>query len=186
MGFFSKAIGGLLGGGSEDVASAANQGFDYLQDNKNVKLAQKQGRQAQGLLAGLLGLGGDQAAAEQAFGQYQDSTGFQFRMDRGMGAIEGSRAARGVLNSGATSKELMKFGQGLASEEFGNYLSQLSGMADTGLQSAFQVGGAGGAAGGAVAAATRQGQEDAVGTAGGLARLGMGVATGGLSSIFGF
>jgi hypothetical protein len=178
MGFFSKAIGGLLGGGSEDVMGAANQGFDYLRQNKNVKQAQKQGRQAQGLLAGLLGFGGDQAAAEQAFSTFRDSTGFDFRMDRGMGAIEGSRAARGILNSGATSKELMQFGQNLASEEFGNYLDQLSGVAGTGLQSAFQVGGAGGAAGGAAAAATRQGQEDAVGTAGGLLRAGM--------SIFGF
>ncbi|NJM09341.1 MAG: tail fiber domain-containing protein [Bdellovibrionaceae bacterium] len=51
---------------------------------------------------------------------YQQDPGFQFRMSEGMKAIQGSAAAKGSLNSGATLKGLMRYGQGVASEEYQN------------------------------------------------------------------
>jgi hypothetical protein len=54
--------------------------------------------------------------------------GFQFRLEQGRKALEGSAAAKGGALSGAALKELEKFGQGLASEEtdraFGRFLGQ--------------------------------------------------------------
>jgi len=44
--------------------------------------------------------------------------GYQFRLSQGTGAIENSAAAKGMQLSGATLKDLMKFGQDFASGEF--------------------------------------------------------------------
>lgn len=50
--------------------------------------------------------------------------GYQFRMDEGTRAVEGGAAARGNLLSGAAQKALLKYGQGFASNEFGNAYSR--------------------------------------------------------------
>ena len=46
--------------------------------------------------------------------------GYQFRMDEGAQAVDRSAAARGGLLSGAAMKAMQKYGQGFASNEFGN------------------------------------------------------------------
>lgn len=88
---------------------------------------------AYGALQGLLGLG-DPAQGQQAFQQYQDSTGYQFRLGQGIQAIDRGAAARGGLNSGATMKALAQYGQNIGSQEFGNYLNQLQGVIAPGQQ----------------------------------------------------
>ena len=182
MGWISAGMGlasMFMGNKSQKAEQGAiNQGFNYLKSNPLFKQSQEQGGQAMGLRGALLGLGGDQAAADAAFKQYQDSSGFQFRMDRGMEGITGSRAARGILNSGASSKELMSFGQDIASEEFSNYMGQLSQEAGAGLEAAGLTGQAGGQAGEAAAAVQEEGQENVA--------LGVGGLLKGLGSIFGF
>lgn len=52
--------------------------------------------------------------------QIESDPGYQFRMGEGLKALERSGAARGTLNSGRTLKEITRFGQGLASDEFSN------------------------------------------------------------------
>jgi hypothetical protein len=49
---------------------------------------------------------------------FQKDPGYQFRMDEGMKALQGSAAARGSLNSGGTLKALDRYSQGLASQEY--------------------------------------------------------------------
>lgn len=65
---------------------------------------------------------------------WQADPGYQFRLEEGKKALEGSAAAKGMLNSSGTMKSLMRYGQGLASQEYGNAynrefnrLSQLAG-----------------------------------------------------------
>lgn len=197
-------IGGLVSAGlglassifgrksAKKEVAQANQGFDYAKGNQMISEAQASGLegldrsgQAAGLQGALLGLGGDQAAAEAAFDQYRDSTGYKFRMNQGMEAIEGSRAARGILNSGATAKELTQFGQDFASAEFEKFNDQLSqqrqlGMAEAGqgLQAALGVASAGSQSGAAAASATARGTQNQMSGIGGLVR--------GVASIFGF
>ena len=86
---------------------------------------------AQNQLLTLLGLQGGTQGAE--FGRYarpfgmqdfQADPGYAFRMSEGMKALEASRAAQrggstGLL-SGATGKALQRYGQDLASQEYGN------------------------------------------------------------------
>jgi hypothetical protein len=46
--------------------------------------------------------------------------GYQWRMDQGIKAQDASASARGNLLSGAQQKSLAQYGQGLASQEYGN------------------------------------------------------------------
>jgi len=66
--------------------------------------------------------------------------GFQFQQQQGIGGIENSGSASGLLNSGALLQQLDKFGQGLASTYYNNYLNQLGGLANAGNAASSQVG----------------------------------------------
>jgi hypothetical protein len=75
----------------------------------------------------LMGLGGDANAADygqyaKAFGteQFEQDPGYAFRQAEGMKALERSASARGGLMSGGALKGIQRFGQDLASQEFGN------------------------------------------------------------------
>ena len=84
------------------------------------------------------------AAARGAFDTYRNSDGYQFRFNQGADAINNNYAARGLLQSGAALKELTNYGQGQASNEFGKYLSQLSGQQGVGLGAVNGLAGVGG------------------------------------------
>lgn len=49
---------------------------------------------------------------------FQADPGYQFRMQQGLQALQGSAAARGGLLSGAALKGIEQYGQGLASQEY--------------------------------------------------------------------
>jgi hypothetical protein len=65
---------------------------------------------------------------------FQQSPGYQFRLDEAMKAIQGSQAARGNLLSGGAMKELTQYSQGIASEEYNNQIDQLFKLAGMGQQ----------------------------------------------------
>jgi len=66
----------------------------------------------------------DYATASQytPFGmpQFEADPGYQFRMSEGMKALERSAASRGILQSGGTLKDITRFGQDVASQEYQN------------------------------------------------------------------
>jgi hypothetical protein len=85
------------------------------------------GMTAQQQIMQLLGLGGDAGAEDygsmaRPFGQqdFEQDPGYAFRQAEGMRALERSAAARGGLMSGNTLKGIQRFGQDLASQEYGN------------------------------------------------------------------
>ncbi len=73
-------------------------------------------------------------SGDQRMDLFQTSPGYQFRMDQAIKAIQGSQAAKGNLLSGGGLKELTEFSQGVASDEYGNFLSQLFNLAGMGQQ----------------------------------------------------
>lgn len=94
------------------------------------------GYSANNAIAALLGTGGtpaDKTAYENAFANYQKSSGYQFRMNEGNKALNASFAARGLADSGAAVKGALSFGQNIASDEFGRYLGALSQQQGVGL-----------------------------------------------------
>lgn len=97
--------------------------------------------------------------AQQAFQNFLGSTGFQSQLEAGQRAVTGSRAARGLLESGGTARRLQEVGQGLAQQGFSNFLGQLGSVANRG------VAGASGAANALQATGTQAAQARAGGEA---------------------
>lgn len=91
--------------------------------------------------AGGMGLGTQLGADDDRFYQnklkalltdpaaFQKTPGFQFALDTGKQAIERRAAASGMGRSGNVLAELMKYGTGLASQEYGATLDRLGGFA---------------------------------------------------------
>ena len=92
---------------------------------------------------------------------FEASPGYQFRLNQGLEAVQGSAAQRHGLNSGATMQAMNDYAQGSASQEYGNfygrksgeyynYLNSLAGLANTGQNAAAGMGGANSLASGQV------------------------------------
>lgn len=62
----------------------------------------------------------------------ENTPGYQFRMEQGNKALERSAAARGGLLSGRQLMAQQRFGQGLASDEYGNQWNRLASLAGIG------------------------------------------------------
>lgn len=92
----------------------------------------QRGNKAGDVINSFLGLNGS-AAGMEAFNTWLGSTDYQFTTDRGIGAITGNAATRGILNSGSTLKAVQKFGQNNAQQYVGNWLSALGNQQSTGL-----------------------------------------------------
>lgn len=84
-----------------------------------------------------------QQTAESAFDKYRNSTGYQFRLGEGFNALNSGWAGNGMLKSGAAGKAAIRYGQGMASQEFGNYLGALGNQQALGLSAASAQAGVG-------------------------------------------
>ena len=67
---------------------------------------------------------------------YTASPGYQFAVDEALDAIQGSAANSGGLFSGATGRAVGQTVYGLASQDFGNHLNRLLGVAGMGQAAA--------------------------------------------------
>lgn len=74
------------------------------------------------------------------FSAFQESPDYQFALSQGIEGINRAAASRGALNAGGTDVDLLRFGQGLASQNYGNYYSRLSDLARLGQSSAQAAG----------------------------------------------
>jgi hypothetical protein len=73
---------------------------------------------------GVNGAGGNQAAVDA----FQTGPGYQFGLDQGLDAINRRRANSGMLNSGNADLDAIKYGTGLANQEYGNWQTKLAGL----------------------------------------------------------
>ncbi len=95
----------------------------------------KAGEGSLAMLGNALGLNGAEgnAAATQAF---QSSPGYQFALNQGLQGVQRSAAAKGMLNSGNTMMALNDYAQGVANQDYGNWLSRVGGLTQLGLSAA--------------------------------------------------
>lgn len=94
-------------------------------------------------LQGLLGLGGNSSAAANGLDNYFNSAGGQFQLNQGLGALTSKYASEGLTHSGAAMKGMEEFRQGLASTYEQNYINDLLGLSNLGLNAGQLVTGAG-------------------------------------------
>lgn len=152
LGIGASIVGGLLGKSAKNkeaqaIAAAGREGAAQFEPFQTAGAGANQQ-----ILDALSG----GAGAQNAFQQFQGSTGFQSQLAAGSQAITGNQAASGLLQSGSTLKRLNTFGQDLAQTGFSNFLGQLGGVANRGLAGA--QGAASALTGTGVQAAQAQGQ----------------------------
>lgn len=157
-GGIGKAVGGITGNlvgmvyaNRAAKADAANQQNVYNTYKAGLTAEQarldpyaQEGRLGMSALSGLLT--GQQydtdtgeiktLTPEERSALFQTSPNYKFRMDEGLKAVQGSQAARGGLLSGGALKEITQYSQGLAGDEYNNYINQLAGIATMGQNAA--------------------------------------------------
>lgn len=159
----SALVGGAAGmAGASKAAKAQQQAADQAAQVQR-EIFQKQtelqepfrqaGITSQNELMRLLGIGGDQTAADygmltRQFGEQdlQMDPGYGFRLREGERALERMQAARGNMLSGAAIKAGQRYGQDLASQEYMNAFNRAQAQLGTRLGTLGSLYGAGQAA----------------------------------------
>lgn len=126
---------------SASGSQSSNQAYPYLQSAYGGQVGN--GTTANNALASLLGVGGNPAAQQQAFQNFQNSTGYQFGLNQGTQAITQNAAAQGLLNSGSTAKALNTYGQNYANTQYQNYLNPLQSLISSGTTAGGLIGNTG-------------------------------------------
>lgn len=121
----SDKYGQLLNAADADHRNKYGVGFDGIDqvtaDAWRAQLMERARREA-GTTGGGGSAEGGYGSLLKKFGMedFEADPGYEFRRTEGMRGVEGSAAARGGLLSGAAQKAIQKYGQGLASQEYGN------------------------------------------------------------------
>lgn len=120
-------------------SSIAEQNAEYTQTRQDQAPWRTTGASALDQIAKLYGLDTVDAngntvkgTGKADFSSFTTSPDFQFNLGQGQDAINRSAAARGGLLSGAAVKAGETYATGLANQNFGDYVSHLSGVAGAG------------------------------------------------------
>lgn len=136
MSFIADIAGAIIGGHAAKKASkaqveATKMGVDELRrqfDLTRTDLAPWREAGSQAISQGL--------AMLQPGYDYTTSPGYQFRFSEGQRAVDSGAASRGRLMSGGTIKDEMRFGQGLAAQDFNDQFNREMAIAGGGQQAA--------------------------------------------------
>jgi hypothetical protein len=118
---------------------AANQGREDIRGYYD----QFAGNAAPYMAAGQQGLSGLQRLMSGDYSQALAGPDVQARFSMGLEGLDRSAAARGALNSGGHSADLLDYGGMMASQGIGDYRNALFGMANMGANMTSNLGSAG-------------------------------------------
>jgi hypothetical protein len=79
---------------------------------------------------------GGQNVMNAALANFTNTPDYQFAFQQGMQALDRSAAASGTLQSGGQTKAALQYGQGLASQQYGNYFNRLLSLSQIGQSAA--------------------------------------------------
>lgn len=136
-------LGGIFGGKGAKKAAKAQEASareamalsdrQFQQTRADFAPWREAGGKAIGSLSDMLQPGYD----------YTASPGYQFRFGEGQRAVESGGAARGQLMSGGTLKDLVRFGDGVAADDFNAQFARtatVAGMGQQGVNATAQMG----------------------------------------------
>jgi len=115
--------------------AAKIQRQNYLDAQALLQPSINAGNTARGYQLGALGLPGD-ISYDEVMQAFRTSPGYEFARSQGLEGVQTSAAAGGQLFSGKTLKDLNKYSQGIADQEFGTWYDRLGGMSGSGQSAA--------------------------------------------------
>lgn len=134
MGSIINGIGSLLGHHSQ-AKNAQKSVSDYQNAVQWSNAAQKDafGNEVKAYQpiydTGLNALNSANAMLQPGYKFQTSDPSYQWRLDQGLGAVQNSAAAGGMLNSGGTLKALTNYAQGAASQEYQNQFTRQNALA---------------------------------------------------------
>lgn len=149
LGLGSAVIGGISANNAADAQSdIARQQMDvqeraYEETTDRFQPFLGAGENALRAVSYELGLGERPTFGGREYEGFKATPGYEFRVNEGINALEGSAASRGGLFSGQTGEDLVSFGQGIASQEYNNFLNRLTGLSASGQNAAGNLAAAG-------------------------------------------
>jgi hypothetical protein len=145
LGSLGSGLLGFFGANSAANAQAqaaaqalAFQKYVFGVNQGNLNPFIQTGQQADASLAALYGLNGSGTPNYSAF---LNSPDYQFAFGQGLNATTNLLSAKGDLASGGGLAALTNFGQGLASQQFGNYYNRLLSLSQLGANAASALAG---------------------------------------------
>lgn len=121
-------------------AKASQHASDAAVSEQQREYDQTRADQMPWLLAGQSALSQMQTLNSGDYSSFKQSPDYQFALDEGLNGLDRSAAARGALYSGGHSADVVRFGEGLASQNYGNYYNRLASLAGLGQTSASNLG----------------------------------------------
>lgn len=132
--FYNQARGDVTGG-YDTAAGQIGQGYGQAIDTLSP-FASSNSLMSLYDMAGVARPGED---AARAYNFQASDPSYAWRFNQGQQAIDRSAASRGMLLSGSQLKASQEFGQGMASQEYGNQFNRLSGLAQNAQNAAGNI-----------------------------------------------
>ncbi len=138
-------VGGYIS--SKKGAGAAAKGAAAQQASSEAAIAEQRREYDQArtdqlpwLTAGTGALGQLGQLNSGNFSSFTQSPDYQFAYDQGLKTLDRSAAAHGRLNSGGYEQDLVKYGQGMATQNYNNYYNKIAGIAGVGQTASQNLG----------------------------------------------
>ncbi len=111
-------------------AKFAQRGLNEFNNYNNMAYNEYAGLDALGnngvsAYGNALGLNGS-AGSQSAISAFQQNPGYQFALNQGLDALDRRASARGMLNSGNTTADTLNYANGLASQNWQQYINNLA------------------------------------------------------------
>jgi hypothetical protein len=126
-----------LGKGFKGLKNDYAKAMDSIATGADTSLGYYDGFQpgidaASGLYSDAIGVNGA-AGNARAEGAFTVSPGYEFQVNQGLDALDRRAASRGMLASGNNSIDTINYSQGVANQEYGNWLNRLAGQQELGV-----------------------------------------------------
>jgi len=126
--------------GAQGAANAQERMSQAAIDEQRRQFDLSRGDMAPWMQAGSGALSQMQALNSGDFSSFHASPDYTFSFGEGQRALDSGAAARGGLFGGAHSRDAIKYGQGMAEQQYGNYYARLQSMAGQGQTTASGLG----------------------------------------------
>jgi len=134
MGLFTKLFGGKRAQ-SQETSESSNRAWDPVSTAFSPMLGYAN--------EGAGGMSSFLKGDFSGFDKFKEGTGFDFNMNRGLGAIDSAAANKRMVHSGAAAKSLQEFGNNIQNTYADKYLGSLGELSKLGIGSAGSLIGAG-------------------------------------------
>lgn len=150
MTWVAVAVAGSAVVGAVASNSAANKaaGAQKSAANRAIAATQQNYDRTKTDLQPYITLGGNAVGTLNAlnsgdYSAFHADPGYQFAFNQGLQGLDRSAASRGSLFSGGHSADLIRYGQGMADQQYGQFYNRLMGLAGMGQNAASNLGSVG-------------------------------------------